>query len=298
MAAHLDPVAWAKKVRIRKIVLITLAAVLLVTGVTLYLLRNRIIPAIRYARAEREESRGEIMDAIETFALLGTYRDANARASKLAYGLDTTLRQRFADAKVGEVVEFGRYEQDNDPADGQEPIRWLVLAEKDGRCLLWSVYILDEQPYHEVAENVVWKDCSLRTWLNGTFLDTAFTQKERALIAKTRLENKSNPAVGTKGGAATEDYVAIISFNELLTYGLNATFLEGLWAEPTEYAVAQGADRHEWYGTAMWWLRTPGQSADQATYCDMVGQPIYTTVVNKGGIGVRPMIWVFLPDAE
>ena len=300
MAAHLDPVAWAKKVRIRRIVLIILAAVLLIAGVTLYLLRNRIIPAIRYGRAEREERRGEITDAIDTFALLGTYRDANARASALAYGLqtDTTLKQRFANAKPGDIIEFGRYEQDNDPMDGPEPIRWLVLAEKDGRCLLWSVYVLDEQPYHEVQESVVWKNCSLRAWLNDAFLNTAFTENEQALIAKTRLANKPNPAGGTSGGNDTEDRVAIISFDELLIYGVNKPFLEGLWAEATDWAVAHGVDRHEWYWTAMWWLRTPGQTADQATYCDMAGQPIYTTAVNNGGIGVRPMIWVFLPDAE
>ena len=34
-----------------------------------------------------------------------------------------------------ETVRFGRYDQDNDPENGPEPIEWIVLEEKDGKRL-------------------------------------------------------------------------------------------------------------------------------------------------------------------
>lgn len=297
--AHLDPVAWKKKVRIRRIVLITLAVLLVAAGVTVYLLRDKIVPAIRYGIAERAEDRGEITEAIDRFARLGTYRDANARAAKLAFGLqrDASVKTALTGVNVGDTVEFGRYEQDNDLGNGQEPIRWFVLAKEDGRLLLWSEYVLAAQPYHKDGGEITWADCSLREWLNGTFYREAFTEQEQALVAETHHENEGNPAsYSTTGGAATDDRVYIISFNEILQYGMHNPYIEGLWAEPTDYAVATGADKHDWYGTAMWWIRIPGHEQNCATYCDMVGQPIYSSMVYKTSIGVRPIIWVYDGD--
>ena len=300
MKAHLDPVAWKRKVRIRRIILIALAVLLTAAGVTLFLLRNRIIPAIRYSAAEGKADRGRITEAIDGFALLGTYRDANARASALAYGLqqDDTLKKEFRNASPGDIVEFGRYEQDNNAANGAEPIRWIVLAKQDGRFLLWSEKVLDGKPYHDTKEDVTWETSSLRKWLNGTFLNTAFTNEEQALIALTVLKNKANPAVGTPGGKDTKDRAAILSFDELILYGLHASFLEGIWAEPTDYAVAQGVERHQWYGTAMWWMRTPGQEPSHVVYCDMGGQPLYNAPATREHFGIRPIIWVFIPNAD
>ena len=46
-------------------------------------------------------------------------------------------------AETGDSIFLGAYEQDNDPANGKEPIEWIVLAEKEGRLLLLSRYALD-----------------------------------------------------------------------------------------------------------------------------------------------------------
>ena len=41
-----------------------------------------------------------------------------------------------ASLSVGDIVLFGRYEQDNDPADGPEEIEWIVLDIRDGSVKL------------------------------------------------------------------------------------------------------------------------------------------------------------------
>ncbi len=100
------------------------------------------------------------------------------------------------------------------------------------------------------------------------------------------------------GGKDTEDYVTILSFDELLEYGLDNPGLETIAAYPSAYAIAQGVEQHDWYGTCKWWMRTPGIDQTNAVYCDMVGQPLYTAPVNRSGNGVRPLIWVLIGSRE
>ena len=66
--------------------------------------------------------------------------------------------------------------------------------------------VLENAPYNDEQCNTTWEDCSLRTFLNGPFCDSAFTEAERLLIPKTKMKNKGNSASMTKGGNDTEDY--------------------------------------------------------------------------------------------
>lgn len=54
--------------------------------------------------------------------------------------------------KLGSIVTFGQYEQDNDPENGPEPIEWFVVNLDKGnhRVLLLSRYVLDAYPYNLV----------------------------------------------------------------------------------------------------------------------------------------------------
>ena len=298
MASHVDPEAWAKKRKRRIIIWVTVSVLVTVCVIAFILLRNRILPALNYAGAELELSAGNRQEAIDRFSLLGDYKDSTARAAEIAYGIDgnETLRDLFSNAVPGDVVSFGRYEQDNRTDNGAEPIQWIVLRKENGRLLLMSVSVLDQQPYHADNGKITWEDCSLRKWLNETFSETAFTDAERAVIAKTKLTNDHNPASYVSGGRDTEDRIFIFSFSELLEYLQGCTFLDGIYAFPSSYAVAQGVERHEWYETACWWLRTPGIDADSAVYCDMAGKPLYSARVGKLGYGVRPSMWILIGE--
>ena len=298
MAAHVDPEAWARKVRTRKIILGIVLGVLLLAGLTTYLLTSHILPSIRYARAERCLEQGDTAGALENFNKLWTYRDANARAAELAYALqeDDSLRRTFRNAELGDLVSFGRYEQDGNPDNGPEPIEWIVLGEKDGRLLLWSAYALDNQPIDKEDRPVTWAECTLRTWLNEDFREAAFTEAEQALIPRMLMKNENNKVSGTRGGKNTEDQIAVISYHELLMYGSANPKLGAIYAYPTAYAAARGVDSHSDYGTCKWWMRTPGVTQDTACYCDMAGLPLYTCPVNSNGLGLRPIVWVLVDE--
>lgn len=299
--AHVDPEAWAKKVKLRRRILIPLAAVLLVAGGTVWLLKNKILPERRnqeaYTRAEEALEQGNVAEAIDRFAVLWDYQDAKERASELACSLqpDDSFTKQIETAKLGDYVNFGTWEQDGDPENGPEPITWIVLAEDDGRVLLWSDLVLDQVPYHEKKEIITWAECSLRTWLNETFYRGAFTQSEQALIPLTVLQNVGNQASGAKGGEDSEDHVFILSLNEVIAFASCNPSMPELYTYPTPYALSHGIDVHEDWKTCCWWFRTPGVDGSCAAFCAMNGNPLYSGTVNSKRYGVRPAIWVFAP---
>ena len=88
----------------------------------------------------------------------------------------------------GDVVIFGRCEQDGDPDNGPEPLQWIVLEAQDDALLLITQYEIAFRPYRsQRGELVSWADSELRAWLNEGFLAYAFTDEERALIPETAL---------------------------------------------------------------------------------------------------------------
>ena len=107
----------------------------------------------------------------------------------------SSLEEAIKNAQVGDIIEFGSFEQDGDESNGPEPIEWQVLADENGKRLLLSKYILmpvgnimyDEFPGDGV--NYTWKECGIRKYLNGEFYESAFTDVERGLIAETQIRS-------------------------------------------------------------------------------------------------------------
>lgn len=85
----------------------------------------------------------------------------------------------FKGCQVGDVVEFGSYEQDGNASNGKEPIEWRVLAVEDNRAFVVSDKALEARAYNEdreVGNNFGTSD--LWGWLNDDFVNTAFTSDE------------------------------------------------------------------------------------------------------------------------
>ncbi|MBR4236172.1 MAG: fibronectin type III domain-containing protein [Clostridia bacterium] len=174
--------------------------------------------------------------------------------------------------KVGDIVTFGAYEQDNNTSNGKEPIEWEVLnVESDSTCLLISRYALDCRPYNKDRKDVTWETCSLRSWLKNTFYNNAFNTSERGKIVVTKNKNANNPNYGTQGGNDTSDYVFLLSLEEIEKYysidkntGSNYRWNgeDRLIKQPTAYAKAQGARSNN--GACYWWLRSPGSASVNA----------------------------------
>ena len=86
-----------------------------------------------------------------------------------------------ATTNVGDVITFGKYEQDNDLSNGSEDIEWIVLDKKDGNLLLLSKYGLDTKVVCDNADisyEATWETSNTRLWLNGDFYDSAFSSDD------------------------------------------------------------------------------------------------------------------------
>ena len=242
----------------------------------------------------------QYVDAYEAFIALGDYKDSAEKAKSI---YEQSIQVRLKTAEVGDVVVFGTYEQDNDTSNGAEDIEWHVLAKEDSRVLVISKYALDCQPYNEECEEVTWESCTLRTWLNETFLNAAFSAEEQAAIAQTtvtadkNLLSERNPIFeyikfnNTDPGNATIDKVFLLSIDEAEKYFSS----DSAWqCKPTDFAVANGAYEND-TGNCWWWLRSPGFNQVYAANVSNGGALNYFgSIVNDDHNAVRPALWINL----
>lgn len=217
-----------------------------------------------------------------------------------------------APSRIGQTVLFGRFVQDASDAAAAgdagadrassiaaakeeaaslepEPIEWTVVAE-DADCeLLLATRALVARAYNPDNEGVTWETCGVRAWLNGKFLDGAFSDDEQERMVCADVENPDNAGYGTSGGAHTSDKVFALSIDEAKR--LFATD-DGRLCRPTRHAEATGAWENE-MGYTRWWLRSPGFMQNMAAYVDTNGdvqcQGIF---VDNAGCTVRPAIWL------
>ena len=296
------------------------------------------ITETKYQQAVALREEGQYDDAIAAFAELGDYSDAAQQLSETkyqqannlnaaarydeAYAIYVTLTgykdvdkllaeddnmiaaARDAKFAVGNYITFGTYPQTKAGNDAT-PIEWLVLARDGDKALLISRYGLDAQPYNKDYTSVTWETCTLRTWLNGTFYNKAFSSAEQAAILTTNVDNSKNQCYSgwsTNGGKNTQDKVFLLSYAEAnkyfgVTYN-NSSNTKSRVA-PTAYAIAQGTGKNSSYKTADgidagWWrLRSPGVSQYDAAYVSTDGS-LYANRVNVGSGSVRPALWVNL----
>ena len=181
------------------------------------------------------------------------------------------------------------------------PIEWQVLEREGNKALLISRYGLDVQPYNMSSDSTTWEKCTLRTWLNETFMNNAFTSKEQENIVLTNVDNSNRQgysAWDTDGGNDTQDKIFLLSCAEADKYfGVTYNSKKNAkgYAAPTEYAIAQGASIRKYDGKAVsfWWLRSPGDFQYDAAYVRNDGSLDSINVNNVIGC-VRPAMWVDL----
>ena len=303
------------------------------------------IEETKYQRAVTMRENGQYDDAIAAFKALGNYSDAAAQITETkyqqannlnaaarydeAYAIYVTLtgykdvdkllieddnivaakkalEAREAQFTVGNYVTFGEYPQTTDGED-MTPIEWLVLARNGNKALLISRYGLDAQPYNADYTSVTWETCTLRTWLNGTFYNKAFSSAEQAAILTTNVDNSKNQCYSgwsTSGGNNTQDKVFLLSYAEAnkyfgVEYWKNTGARDNVKSRvaPTPYAIAQGAYTSSSNMTAdsnvagWWWLRSPGSYQSSAAYVSPNGS-LRDHNVDSGSASVRPALWV------
>jgi hypothetical protein len=201
------------------------------------------------------------------------------------------------EAKAGDIVTYGTYEQDGDYDNGKEAIEWIVLDKQDGKLLLISRYALEGTSYHyeNEYEPVTWEKCSLRKWLNTGFMKEAFTQKEIKHIPTMRVSADKNPEYDTDPGNDTEDQVFLLSVSEAEKYFKTD---DERRCKSTEYARIMGVYSSSYLeGYCDWWLRSPGSpegSGNNAIAVDSDGLVDYFGHGFYNSKAVRPAMWVDL----
>ncbi|MBQ5969750.1 MAG: protein kinase [Clostridia bacterium] len=205
--------------------------------------------------------------------------------------------QRLANAAVGQTVFFGSYPQESGQAHEKSPIEWLVLAREENRALLISKYALDCKPYNKKWKKVTWETCSLREWLNGEFLNAAFTPMEQSRIQFTDTVMGDDPFYRDAYIDNTPDRVFFLNADEAAMYFKSNPARVCL---PTKFALAQRvwvSDEGEDAGTGAcwWWLRLSQKVSHYAPYVDDDGRiNVEGDFANYEGNAVRPAMWVTL----
>ena len=258
--------------------------------------RNSAVKAneSKYFLAIQQEESGKYQSAIETFSGLGDYKDSYSHIEKCNYAL---VRQYFdkkeyanallyandagtlisseeiavieiLNSSVGDIVKYGAYEQDNNHANGVEPIEWTVIGYNGDQITLLSNKNLDCKKYNETWANVAWENCTLRKWLNDSFYNLAFNEDEKKVLTYYY---------------ATEDLVYVLSAEEWNSCGITGGTVN------SDYAIAQGVYNDN--GTGWTWLRDEGIDKDHAQEIDCKGNVnAYGSFVDCDNDGVRPVI--------
>ena len=263
----------------------------------------------------------------------GTEEKENTAGTEGKENITSTVGEEnpYSNVQVGDRITLGTYEQDNDTSDGAEPISWEVLAVEDGRALIVSDYAIACRSFHDECGDITWEACTLRAWLNDEFYGEAFSKADREYILLSDVENNDNLVYGTEGGEDTEDYVFLLSLEEVRDYydideaefdadsydidahdELMVPFSQSALEEyHRAYTEEYGHSEEEWQdvldvlteyhrnaaGEAClwWWLRSPGYAGNNAAGVGGEGAVYYGgyDVYNDYGC-VRPALWINL----
>ena len=207
-------------------------------------------------------------------------------------------------------VWFGNYKQSSNGSGFiNEPVKWRVLKNADGKLFLLSDQNLDVMKYNENPETgymayVTWEECTMRAWLNGTgtykndsFIGDAFSGGEQSAVLTTTLNNEDNSEYLTPGGNETEDKLFLLSIDEAKStdYGFTADSeaTDTRVATNTAYAANGGRINSTELSGAdeanHWWLRSPGYDSDRAAGIYADGRIVTSgPYVNYDKYAVRP----------
>ena len=211
------------------------------------------------------------------------------------------------DDAVGKLLLLGKYEQDNNKANGPEPIIWQVLTVEDSRALIICRYSLEFMEFSkDLFTDDTWETSPVRQWLNDNFYNSAFSSQNTALnkseksrIIQVTNENPDNPDYGTDCGNPTQDYVFLLNLDEVLKY--MPTRFDRM-AGATKYADAVCNAFFSYLPNSCvldWKLRTLGLSHVSSKVQNQNGF-ILMYAGNGGDMpgGIRPALWLDIEGLE
>lgn len=238
-----------------------------------YLTANKLIEEKKYN------------EALPILKNIGNYKDSKEIEKEInIFAEIETLKE----ASVGEVVSFGE--------KLYKSVKWRVLEKEGDGILLITEECIASRMYNDTEKEVTWGTCTLRTWLNDDFINSTFSDKEKALIVTTNVTNESEYG---KVGKNTKDKIFLLSKEEAEKYFVSDK------SRATGWDSVGGLTLDD--NVPAWWLRTPGVFGND-TVCvveydgsiNMLGDNVTSNDVYgyKYVGGVRPAMWIDLSAIE
>jgi len=200
--------------------------------------------------------------------------------SKSALGVPEKVVSELSEiVALDEVVGFGQYEQDNNTDNGKEAIEWRIVAKDDTKALLVCETAIEAMAYDAEGEKA-WESSSVREWLNGELIKTAFNAGEVAKMLDTAVANEAF------GDANTTDKIFLLDAAQITEY-----LAGNLSVRASDYAAANGA----WNDNSLscrWWVRYPAADSGIATAAYVEPAGVAGVDAAYDMVGVRPAVWV------
>ncbi|MBR7164957.1 MAG: hypothetical protein IKD18_01640, partial [Clostridia bacterium] len=173
--------------------------------------------------------------------------------------------------KEGQIVKFGKYESDNNAANGPEDVEWIVLevTKENGkaRALLLSKDIIGAPGgWNKTDGNTFYSASNLHDWCESDFYLT-FTMYDASLKDKI-LKMKVATADSSTGVDSGEDVAAhaYAPAKEDLDKYLTGDLAKYIIASPTASAKAAGVTAYGKEQAAQYYLRNVGNVENNAQW--------------------------------
>ena len=123
-------------------------------------------------------------------------------------------------SELNETVFFGSYEQDGNLKNGAENIEWIVLGKEDGKCLLFSKYIIESEIISDNIHVPVYEDTIVRKKLINEYFDKFFNDEEKNIVESHILYNYDYPyeRYNKNNKAKSEDKIFLLSIEDVRRY--------------------------------------------------------------------------------
>ena len=198
------------------------------------------------ARLEEERKRQEEERKREQERLERERQERERRRLAEQNGTTYNISSEFAPKRQGNYVYFGSYPQSD--KNKKEPIKWQIIEEKNGELLLLSDKILDSKRFDPNKNN--YETSEIRSWLNGTFINTAFNDSQKGIIVTSDIVTDKYGG----GTLKTNDKIFLLSKAEAEKYFKND---DARKKQGTKFAKDNGLYVNDSNGNSWWWLRSP-----------------------------------------
>jgi hypothetical protein len=207
-------------------------------------------------------------------------------SNNISVGFDVSFTVAEIATEVGDLINFG----------GR---RWRVLDIQNGQALVVSERVVEYRAYHTSYTSITWAECSLRSYLNGEWLFKNFKEEEdRARIVLKTVINSDNPLYRAPGGVDTQDYVFLLSIDEVLNYLYVPDKPKSVIG--SDYFISDDNNSarvalDDKGNAAWWWLRSPGYDSNDVSDVSSGGY-LYLSgyAIILSDEGVRPALWLDL----